>query len=436
MIEVINLRKKILVHGTADSLQKFFSDAVSRDFDVVGILSDSPEKISVEDDGNAVEIFSPESLPKLALTLVDGIIFTAANINADAVKFFFGQGVEPRKIILWDADEGWGTLDIPPATYFCGLEFHIRTAADQNFFDYVRSWLQNQRRMKNLSPTQYPETLTKIFQNKTGRTLDFNNLRTFTEKMQWLKIFDATEIKSKLADKYAVRSWVAQKIGDEYLIPLLGIWNDFDEIDFDALPNQFVLKCNHGSGMNIVVRDKKTFDVERAREKFKAWMEIDFATGSLEMHYTRIERKIIAEKYIENMSNGVIDYKFHCFSGVPEFVQVIGDRNFAEHTRYQKFCDLNYNDIGAMFEDYPHFPYDVPKPKNFEDMKHFAKILSESFSYVRVDFYEIDDKILFGEMTFTSDSGYLPHKKTWTYEKDLSVGNLLKLPPLTTPPKI
>lgn len=234
-----------------------------------------------------------------------------------------------------------------------------------------------------------------------------------------------------------MRSWVAEKIGDEYLIPLLGVWENFDDINFDDLPDKFVLKCNHGSGMNIIVRDKSSFDMQNAREKINAWLAVDYgALTGLETHYTRIDRKIIAEKYIENMQSGVIDYKFHCFNGVAQFVQVIGDRNFEKHTRYQKFCDLDYNDIGAMFEDYPHFPYDVPKPKNFEDMKRFAKILSEGFSYVRVDFYEIDGKILFGEMTFTSDSGYLPHKRTWTYEKDLAVGNLLNLPKSTPPPQL
>ena len=433
-------KKKVLVHGTPDSLQKFFSDAVSYDYDVVAVLS--AEKISVELDDKELDVIAPQALPKLVYSLVDGIIITDAVTNNTLIKTFLNLVTEPRKIILWDEQQGWGNLklsdkDGTPIIYFCGLEFHLRNNADVKFFNEIFWRLDVQRQVKNLSPQLYPALLDERFQQRMGKPLDLNNLRTFTEKMQWIKIYDATPLKSRLADKYLVRRWIADKIGEQYLIPLLGVWDDFDDIDFDELPDQFVLKCNHGSAMNIIVRDKKSFDKQRAREKINAWLAVDFgAQLGLELHYSRIKRKIIAEKYITDMGDGVIDYKFHCFSGEPKFVQVIGDRDFAKHTRYQKFCDLNYNDIGAMFEDYPHFPYDVPKPKEFETMKTFSKILSKGFCYVRVDFYEIDGKLLFGEMTFTSDSGYLPHKKTWTYERDAEIGSLLTLPEPTPPPNL
>ena len=433
-------KKKVLVHGTASSLQNFFSDAVSYDYEVVAILS--KEKIAVDLDGKELEVLDPQNLPKVIYSLVDGIIFTDIAANNNVIKFYLKQGVEPRKIILWDVQQGWGVLNLPakdnvPVIYFCGLEFHIRNDNDVRFFNETIRRFQINREYKNLDTQRYMDVLIETFPLIMGESLDFNNLRTFTEKLQWIKIFDATPLKSRLADKYLVRNWVEERIGQEYLIPLLGVWDNFDEIDFDELPNQFVLKCNHGSGMNIIVRDKRNFDKQSAREKFNAWLAVDYgALLGLELHYTRINRKIIAEKYIENMSNGVIDYKFHCFNGKIQFVQVIGDRDFARHTRYQKFCDLDYKDIGAMFEDYPHFPYDVPKPKEFEKMKLFARLLSKDFSYVRVDFYEIGGKILFGEMTFTSDNGYLPHKRTWTYEKDAEVGDMLKLPNPTPPPKL
>ena len=424
-------KKKVLVHGTAESLQKFFADAVSRDFEIIGVLGD--DKISVQ----GLEVFTPQNFPNVLLRLVDGIVSTTAAAHENLTKFFIERGFAPRKIFLWDAAQGWQFFGLQdedtPTIYFCGLEFHIRDADDEKFFNRTLRRLQHQWQIKNLPPQMYPAALDQSFRAIQKRPLDLNNPKTFTEKLQWIKIFDATPIKSRLADKYFVRGWVAQKIGDEYLIPLLGAWDDFDDIDFDALPDQFVLKCNHGSGMNIICRDKKTFDRQRAREKLNAWLDFDFATWFLELHYTRIDRKIIAEKFIENMASGVIDYKFHCFNGTPKFIQVIGDRDFARHTRHQKFCDLDYNDIGAMFEDHPHFPYEVPKPKEFEKMKRFAELLSKDFSYVRVDFYEIDGKLLFGEMTFTSDAGYLPHKRTWTYEKDSEVGNFLTLPPITPP---
>ncbi len=352
-------KKKILIHGTADSLQQFFADKVSNDFEIVALLSE--ENIF----GN-FEVVTPQNLPKFVYKMIDGIIFTDANTNAPIIDFLLEQNFELRKIILWDAAKGWQFISVKDEDsteniYFCGLEFHIRNENDIKFFKEINSYLQGTRQLKNVSTQKYPEILTQFFQLVTRQPLDLTNPKTFTEKLQWLKLFNATPIKSRLADKFAVRSWIAEKIGSEYLIPLLGVWNDFDDINFDDLPNQFILKCNHGSGMNIIVHDKNSFDVQNAREKINAWLAIDFATGSLELHYTRIDRKIIAEKYIENMREGVIDYKFHCFNGTPKFIQVIGDRNFAKHTRYQKFCDLNYNDIGAMFEDYPHFPYDVPR---------------------------------------------------------------------------
>ncbi|MBR7025309.1 MAG: hypothetical protein IKI08_04815 [Selenomonadaceae bacterium] len=431
-------KKKVLVHGTQDSLQKFFSDAVSRDFEIVAVLS--KEKISVELDNKELEILTPQSLPKFVYRLVDGIILTDA--RGAVVKFFLKQNIAPHKIILWDEQQGWGYVPLPEkdgtqVIYFCGLEFHIRDKESAQLFEETFWRLLLNHRFKNIPPQMYPAVLAQEYQQRMGRPLDLNNPKTFTEKLQWLKIFDATPLKSRLADKYLVRRWVAEKIGEQYLIPLLGVWDNFDDINFDDLPDRFVLKCNHGSGMNVIVRDKKNFDRQRAREKLNAWLAFDYGIQiGLELHYTRIDRKIIAEKYITDMGDGVIDYKFHCFNGEPKFIQVIGDRDFVKHTRYQKFCDLKYNDIGAMFEDYPHFPYDVPKPKNFELMKKIAATLAEGFAYVRVDFYEIDDKVLFGEMTFTSDSGYLPHKKTWTYEKDYEVGSLLKLPEPTLPPEL
>ena len=304
-------KKKVLLHGTPDSLQKFFSDAVSRDFEIVAVLSEEPEKISVN-----LEVLKPQSLPKFVFNLVDGIIFTSK--DTAAANLLIKQGIAPRKIILWDAAQGWQVFggqdsDGTKVVYFCGLEFHLRDKVDEKFLSETVWRLQNQRQVKNLSPQRYAAGLAQDYQRYTGKPLDFNNLTTFTEKVQWLKIYDSTPLKSRLADKYAVRRWVADKIGAQYLIPLLGVWDDFDDIDFDELPDQFVLKCNHGCGMNIIVRDKKTFNKQRAREKINAWLAFDLTCLFLELHYTRIKRKILAEQF---MTNGnlpdLIDYKFWC----------------------------------------------------------------------------------------------------------------------------
>ncbi len=425
------MRRKVLVHGTANTLQKFFSDAACREFEIFGVVSD--DKISVR----GLEVISPQSLPQFVLKLVDGIIFTAE--DKAAAKFFVKRGLVPRKIILWDAAPGWKsfgarTADGTQVIYFCGLEFHIRNEADAKFFNLIAWRLQNQRRIKNTSPKLYPTILAQDFQKRTGRPLDFNNPRTFTEKLQWIKLFDATPIKSRLADKYLVRRWVTEKIGAQYLIPLLGVWDDFDAIDFDALPEQFVLKCNHGCSMNIIVRDRKTFDRERAREKINAWLAVDYgAQRILEPHYSPINRKIIAEKF---MANGdlpdLIDYKFVCFDGKIVYCQYLTDRSSNLKLNY---FDENWTPTTVERSDHPRsdHPENIPRPKNFELMKKLAAVLAEGFSFVRVDFYEIDGEVYFGEMTFTPGAGNFSYKSEGT---DEYLGDLLKLPKLTPIPRL
>lgn len=416
-------RKRVLIHGTLESLQKFSADAVSRDYEVAAILSE--ENIYVQ----GLEIFTPQTVPKALLELVDGIIFT--NNDKTPVKFFLIQGVDPRKIMLWNENDGWESFighDIygTKIIYFCGLEFHIHNKKDENDFNRIQRYIKTQRQVKNWNPQRYPKVLATAYQKRHGKPLDFNNLRTFTEKLQWIKIFDATPLKSRLADKYAVRSWVAEKIGDEYLIPLLGVWENFDDIDFDALPNQFILKCNHGWNMNIVVRDKKSLDLRAARERLNGWLAVDFgAQQNLEIHYSPIDRKIIAEKF---MTNGdlpdLIDYKFVCFNGKVIYCQYLTDRSTNLKLNY---FDENWKITTVERSDHPHsdHPEKIPKPKNFELMKKLAATLAEGFAFVRVDFYEIDGKVYFGEMTFTPGAGNFSYKSEGT---DEYLGGLLKLP--------
>ena len=428
-------KKKILVHGTLNSLQKFFADAVSNDYEIVAILSE--ENISVEEDDKALEVLSPQALPKFIYRLIDAIIITDGFANKNIIEYFLKHGLAPRKLILWDADEGWGTFNLQdsdgtPVIYFCGLEFHLRNEDDAKFFNKYHWKFQNQWQAKNLDPQEYADILTKIFQHNIGKPLDLNNVRTFTEKLQWLKLYDATPLKSRLADKYLVRRWVAEKIGDQYLIPLLGVWNDFDDINFDDLPDQFILKCNHGSGMNIIVRDKKSFDKQRAREKINAWLAVNFAAHYFELHYTRIDRKIIAEKF---MANGdapdLIDYKFWCFDSKPTYCKTMTERTTELRIDY---FDMNFQHMDFEQNNHPNsdHPERIPPPKNFELMKKLAAKLAEGFAFVRVDFYEIEGKVYFGEMTFTPGAGNFYYKSEGT---DEYLGKLLKLPAPTAPPK-
>lgn len=429
-------KKKVLVHGTPDSLQKFFSDAVSYDYDVVAVLSE--EKISIELDEKELEVFAPQTLPKLIYSLVDGIIITDAVTNNALIKTFLNLGTEPRKIILWNEQQGWGNLklsdkDGTPVIYFCGLEFHIKNEDDAKFFNETVRQFQMNHRSKNTPPQFYPAVLAQNYQQRMGKPLDFNHLTTFTEKMQWIKIYDATPLKSRLADKYLVRRWVADKIGEKYLIPLLGVWNDFDDIDFDELPDQFVLKCNHGCGMNIIVRDKKTFDKRNAREKINAWLAVDYsgAWKTFELHYTRIKRKIIAEKFITDKKNiDVNDYKFWCFDGRVEFVQV--DRNRSTG-HLQKFYSTDWEPLAFIIGGHTPDNEIAEKPSTLKEMLNIAEKLSADFDIVRVDLYCVKDKIYFGEMTFTPLGGNIK----WLPEgTDEYFGSLLTLPKITPPPQL
>ena len=242
------------------------------------------------------------------------------------ITFFFKQGIEPRKIILWNnqgVPEFFNAQDSNGVNvvFMEGLEFHIRKPEDEMLVRETHLRLQHQKQFYMTPPEYFPMILAQSYQQMHGKPLDWNNLQTWTEKMQWVKLYDNTPIKTRLADKFLVREWIAEKIGADYLIPLLGVWDNFDEIDFDALPNQFVLKCNHGSGMNIIVRDKKDFDIESAREKINAWLAIDYGALYIEPHYNNIPKKIIAEKFMTDNENfDLIDYKFLCFDGEVKYL--------------------------------------------------------------------------------------------------------------------
>lgn len=274
---------------------------------------------------------------------------------------------------------------------------------------------------KNLSPNNYPEELKIWYKSQTGKTLNLENPVTFNEKIQWLKLYDNTPLKTQLADKYLVRKWIKEKIGEEYLVPLLGVWDNFDEIDFDNLPEQFVLKANHGSGWNIIVKDKTKFNRESAKQKFEIWLKRNYAFEyGFELQYLNIQPKIIAEKYLEEIDQ-VYDYKFMCFNGKVEFMWVDSDR-FTAHKR--TFFNKKWERL-EIRQKCDTAKYTITKPYNFEKMLQFAELLSKGFAYVRVDFYEINKKLYFGEMTFTSASGIeFPEP----YENVYKWGDLIKLP--------
>ena len=281
---------------------------------------------------------------------------------------------------------------------------------------------------RRLPPEKYEKALKQWYRRTAGKPLDLEHPRTYNEKIQWLKLYDSTPLKTRLADKYLVREWVKEKIGEEYLIPLLGVWSDFDEIDFGKLPDQFVLKATHGSGWNIVVRDKSKFDRRDARKKFKKWLNTNYAfVGGFELHYRNIQPRIIAEAYMQTQDEDLHDYKIFCFEGKAEGLLFVAGRA-AEMRKI--FYDLRRNgqrEPLACFQD----DAGPLRPGEVDRLIQLSERLSEGFPHVRVDFYILHDgSVKFGEMTFSPASGL----RDWdSEEQDRAYGDLLRLPARKSP---
>lgn len=270
----------------------------------------------------------------------------------------------------------------------------------------------------------YPSLLGIDYFIKTGKLLDWNHLTTYSEKMQWAKLYDSTPLKTKLTDKYTVREWVTELIGGDFLIPLLGVWGKFDDIPFDSLPSEFILKTNHGSGYVEIIRDKTKINKKLLKLKFDEWMQVKYAyRNGFEMQYLPIPPKIMAEKLITTDTVDLPDYKFLCFDGKPYYCWVDIDR-FSGHKR--NVYDMDWNLQSWNHAYYHNSPLKLEKPLNFEEMVRIASILSRGFSHVRVDLYNVQGKIYFGEMTFTNSSGF---KVAIPEEYDLELGKLWDLHP-------
>ena len=381
-----------------------------------------------------LEVLTFKEVNKFVYDFVDAI-FIMSEKNWDAKIFqFIELGVEPRKIILRNEQGTITPLNFEQGgerlVCFEGLEFHIKNPQDEAFMKQTFARLENQNFLHNQPRENYPAFVKNIYRQWMGRELDLDNPKTYTEKINWLKLYDSTPLKARLADKYAVRDYVADKIGSDKLKPLLGAWDSFNEINFDELPNQFALKCNHGSGMNIIVKDKNSFDRQQARERINAWMAADYGAMFLELHYSLMNRKIIAEQYIPEVETGLYDYKVHCFNGEPKIIQVLQTQNLhglGNRAAHQAFYDSSWKNLGAMFDDAPLFQNPIARPSRLEEMLSYAKILCAPFVYARADFYEIRGEIFFAEITFYSDAGLLPYRRTWTYERDLEIGRMIKI---------
>lgn len=256
-----------------------------------------------------------------------------------------------------------------------------------------------------------------------GKLCDFKNPTTFNEKLNWLKINNRDSLYTKLVDKYEVKEYVEKVIGGGYTIPTLGVWEHFDDINFDMLPDQFVLKCTHDSEGLVIVKDKSKMDRNAAREKIETALRHNFYYVGREWPYKNVHPRIIAEQYMEDhIDKELRDYKFYCFDGIPKIMYIASNRN-SGHVNFD-FYDMEFNHLDIT-QKYPNASEPLRKPEHFKEMVGLAKKLSNGFPHVRVDFYEVDSKVYFGELTFFSMSGLTPFKPAkW----DKIMGSWLTLP--------
>lgn len=277
------------------------------------------------------------------------------------------------------------------------------------------------RNLIKISDTLY---LKLRYKQKMGYDLNLENPKSFNEKLQWLKLYDRKPIYTTMVDKYAVKEYVASIIGKQYIIPTLGVWDKFEDIDFDALPNQFVLKCTHDSGGLVICRDKSKLDKNAARKKINNSLKRNYYYAGREWPYKDVKPRIIAEKYmVDHSLSELRDYKFFCFNGVAKCYKVDFDR-FVEHKANYFTSDGEIMNFGEKVCP-PDFNKELPIPKNLEKMKEFAEKLSSEQPFLRADFYDVDGKVYFGELTFFPDSGF---GKFVFDDNDELFGSWIKLP--------
>lgn len=266
--------------------------------------------------------------------------------------------------------------------------------------------------------------LERMFRVQLGKNLNFENPVTFNEKIQWLKINNRESEYTIMVDKYKVREYISETIGEQYLIPLLGVWDSPDEINFDILPDEFVLKCNHNSGMGMCIcKNKSTLNIEKVKQDLSNGLNENYYLLYREWPYKNVEKKIIAEKYMSDQGKELQDYKIHCFNGIPKIILVCRDR-FSDTGLTEDFFDIEWNHLNISRENCKHSVDKIKAPKNLKLMLRLARILSENIPFVRIDFYEINGKVYFGEITFFPASGlkkFIPEK--W----DIDLGNEIQL---------
>lgn len=260
----------------------------------------------------------------------------------------------------------------------------------------------------------------RIFRYGCGYNPNLDNPQTFNEKLAWLKLHHHKPILTRMADKYEVKEYVSRLIGNEYIVPNYGVWNHFDEIDFESLPNEFVLKATHDSGGATICRDKSSFDFSKAKARLEHQLSRNFYWAGREWPYKDIKPRIIADKFLDDHTGTELtDYKFWCFNGVPKFVYM----TIKAREIYENFYDMDFSPVDINHGSKRHSP-EFERPAAFDKMKELAALLSEGMPFVRVDFFYVEGHIYFGEFTFFDWGG---SRAFGSYEQDLELGKLIDL---------
>lgn len=263
-----------------------------------------------------------------------------------------------------------------------------------------------------------------VYRSFFHKKLNISNPQTFNEKIQWLKLYDRNPLYLHLVDKFDVRKIVADKIGEEYLIPIIGCWNSFEDIDFTIFPEKFVLKCTHDSGSVYICTDKAKFDKNSAKEAMNKYLKHNFYYTGREWSYKNLTPRIIAEEYLPMISpEDSNDYKFMCFNGFVKCSFVCSNR-FEKDGLKVTFYDREWN-MMPFERHYPASEYAIPKPFHYDRMVELAEILSKDIPFVRVDFYCCQNKIYFGELTFYPGDGF---EEFSPESYDLLLGSWIELP--------
>ena len=302
----------------------------------------------------------------------------------------------------------------------------------KNFFDGIKIFCTNkEKRTVFLSQHGFfhkmsdEEFIKMQFKNVFGYNIDLNNPITYNEKLQWLKLNDRKPIYTKLVDKYEVKNVIGKMIGEEYIIPTLGIYDDFNEINFEKLPDQFVIKCTHDSGGNVICKDKSKLNLSKAKRKIEKSLKNNYYWQNREWPYKDVKPRIIIEKYMEDESGYELkDYKFFCFDGKMQAMFIATDRGSNKEETKFDFYDKDFRYL-PFTNGHPNSNIIIEKPKSYEKMIMLAEKISKGIPQVRVDFYDIDGKIYFGEVTFFHWSGF---KKFEPKEWDKIFGDWIKLP--------